>query len=205
MLRKKPIHFLACVAALALIAPTGLPQDQPDYKELPNFHRVNDTLFRGAQPRVGGLQLLKQLGVKTIINLRDNDSRAQGEAAEAHSLGLQYVNIATGRLGRPDDKDIERALSIITSASNQPVFVHCKHGADRTGVVIAVYRIAHDGWTSKQAKAEANKYGMKPWQFAMKDYIHDFYRRHEQRNPSTQKSPSLLLPQPPDPLNRNPC
>ncbi len=78
---------------------------------------------------------------------------------------------------RPDDKDIEQVLATINDPENQPVLVHCKKGADRTGVVIAIYRITHNGWTSQQAKAEANRYGMKPWQLGMKDYIHDFYKQ----------------------------
>ncbi len=77
--------------------------------------------------------------------------------------GLRYFNVPTGRLGRPSDERIESVLAIINASENQPVFVHCRRGADRTGTVIAIYRIEHDGWTSERAKAEANHYGMGFW------------------------------------------
>lgn len=184
-MRIKANRILAVGAVLTLLAAPGLTQDDTRYKELPNFHRVNEAIYRGAQPKPGGLQLLRKLGVKTIVNLRNDDSRAEEEEADARSVGLRYFNIPLGRLGRPDDKDIEQVLSTINDPENQPVFVHCKKGADRTGVVIAIYRITHDGWTSQQAKAEANHYGMKPWQLGKKDYIHDFYkRRAKQKQPA---------------------
>ena len=185
-MRIKAIRVLAVGAVLTLLAAPGLTQDDTRHKELPNFHRVNDRIYRGAQPKPGGLQLLRKLGIKTIVNLRDDDSRAQEEEADARSAGLRYFNIPLGRLGRPDDKDIEQVLATINDPENQPVLVHCKKGADRTGVVIAIYRITHDGWTSQQAKAEANRYGMKPWQLGKKDYIRDSYKRQtKQKQPPT--------------------
>ncbi|MCA1574116.1 MAG: tyrosine-protein phosphatase [Acidobacteria bacterium] len=170
-------RILALGAVLTLLAAPGLPQNDTRYKELSNFHKVNEGIYRGAQPKPGGLQRIRKFGIKTIVNLRDDDSRAQEEEADARSIGLRYFNIPLGRLGRPDDKDIEQVLATINDPENQPVLVHCKKGADRTGVVIAIYRITHNGWTSQQAKAEANRYGMKPWQLGMKDYIHDFYKQ----------------------------
>jgi protein tyrosine/serine phosphatase len=154
---------------------------EPQYKELPNFHQVNAKLYRGGQPRAGGIQKLASLRVNTIVNLRDDDERAEAEGREAKAAGLRYFNIPVERMGRPQDAEIERALALINDAENGVVFVHCAHGADRTGVVIAVYRISHDGWSSEQAKNEANRYGMKFWQRGMKDYIHDYYRDRSSR------------------------
>ena len=179
---RKLNRLLPCLAALALIWSAGLTQENFEYKELSNFHKVNNQLYRGAQPGSGGLKRLSQLGVKTILNLRDNDSRAAQEQADASNAGLRYFNVPLGRLGRPGDDEMARALSIISNPENQPVFVHCKHGADRTGVVIAVYRITHDGWTSEQAKAEAKRYGMHPWELGMKDYIRDSYKHQVEQS-----------------------
>jgi protein tyrosine/serine phosphatase len=78
----------------------------------------------------------------------------------------------------PSDAEVEQILSLVNAPDNQPVFVHCKRGADRTGTIIALYRIRHDGWTSEQAKAEAKHYGMGFWQLGMKDYISDYYKKH---------------------------
>jgi tyrosine-protein phosphatase SIW14 len=148
------------------------------FAELPNFHAVNARLYRGGQPRADGLRRLAALGIKTVINLRDDDERARAEEKEAKAAGLRYFNVPLGRLGRPKDTEVEHVLALIDAPENGVVFVHCAKGQDRTGTVVAVYRITHDGWTSEQAKREANRYGMKFWQSGMKDYISDYYRDH---------------------------
>jgi protein tyrosine/serine phosphatase len=80
-------------------------------------------------------------------------------------------------LGRPTDEQVERALSIIDARENWPVFVHCQRGADRTGVIIAAYRISHEQWTAVQAIAEAKRFGLAIIQFRKKNYISDYYNR----------------------------
>lgn len=154
----------------------------PKFDGLPNFHQVNENLYRGAQPKSDGIKRLAQMGVKTIVNLREGDAMAQREGAEARAAGLQYFNVPLGRTGRPTDDQVESALAIINSPTNQPVFLHCKLGVDRTGTIIAVYRISHDGWTSERAKAEANRHGMHIWEVGMKNYIQDYYQRHSRNH-----------------------
>jgi tyrosine-protein phosphatase SIW14 len=182
----KRIKTVALSLIIALSAAVVLPQTPsdatPKYDELPNFHRVNEGVYRGAQPKKEGLKRLAQLGIKTILNLRDDDAMAEREGSEARAGGLQYFNVSLKRAGRPSDEQVERALAIINSPANQPVFVHCKLGADRTGTIIAVYRISHDGWTSERAKAEANHHGMHVWEVAMKNYIRDYYQRQIQNH-----------------------
>jgi uncharacterized protein (TIGR01244 family) len=148
------------------------------YAELPNFHTVNARLYRGGQPREGGLRRLAALGVKTVINLRDDDERARDEEREARSLGMRYFNVPLSRAHRPDARQIDELFALMDAAGNQPVFVHCKRGADRTGALIAVYRVSHDGWTAERAVEEAEAYGMGFWQRGKKDFIRDYYRDH---------------------------
>jgi tyrosine-protein phosphatase SIW14 len=167
---------------LAAIVPVSLAQDgaqgvDPRARELPNFHQVNARLYRGGQPHEGGLRELAALGVNTVINLRDDDERARAEEGEARAAGLRYFNVPFGRLGRPTDEQVARVLALINAPENGVVFVHCAKGQDRTGTVIAVYRITHDRWTGERAKKEAEHYGMKFWQRGMKDYIEDYYRK----------------------------
>jgi tyrosine-protein phosphatase SIW14 len=158
------------------VACPSAAQTEPKYTELPNFHQLSAQLYRGAQPKADGIKRLAQLGIKTIVNLRADDERARAEEQEAKAAGLRYFSIPFKNLGRPTDEQIQQVLAIINSPENQPVFVHCRRGADRTGTVMAIYRIEHDGWTGGQAKKEANRYGMRFWQLGMKNYIKDYYR-----------------------------
>ena len=157
------------------------------YDELPNFDQVSDSVYRGAQPKKGGFRRLAKFGVKTVVNLRDDDAMAKREESEARASGLQYFNIPLKRAGRPADEQVERVLAILNNTTHQPVFVHCRLGADRTGTIIAVYRISHDGWTSERAKAEAIRHGMHFWETGMKDYIHDYYERRKSQKAEGRK------------------
>ncbi|HEX8140557.1 MAG TPA: tyrosine-protein phosphatase [Pyrinomonadaceae bacterium] len=175
------VLILAIQFCLSTVSAQSL---EPRYPELPNFHQVNQGLYRGAQPRPEGIQRLVALGIKTVLNLRAADERSRAEEREARALGLRYFNIPMEGLDRPRDEQVERALALINDAANQPVFVHCKRGADRTGTVIAVYRITHDGWSGAEALREAKRYGLSWVEFGMKDYIKDYGRDHGAQKPS---------------------
>src|SRR5207237_1444707 len=77
------------------------------YLELPNFHQVNAQLYRGGQPKTGGLQKLKELGVKTVVNLRGEDDHVRAERTEARSLGLRFYSIALPEFSKPKDKEVQ--------------------------------------------------------------------------------------------------
>jgi tyrosine-protein phosphatase SIW14 len=117
------------------------------------------------------------LGIKTIVNLRGEDAQTRAEGAEARELGLSYYSISLPEFSGPKEKDVQRVLDIINAQKNQPVFVHCRRGKDRTGTIIASYRITHDGWTAAEAKQEARTIGMSWMQLGMKNYIDKFYNR----------------------------
>ncbi|HYG80360.1 MAG TPA: sulfur transferase domain-containing protein [Pyrinomonadaceae bacterium] len=170
--------LLLAATVPASLAQEGAPASGPGPRGLPNFHRVSDRLYRGGQPGEGGMSELAALGVNTVINLRDDDERAAAEETDARAAGLRYFNVPLGRFGRPTDEQVERVMALINAPENGVVFVHCAKGRDRTGTIVAVYRITRDRWTGGQAKKEAERYGMKFWQRRMKDYIEDYYRRH---------------------------
>ena len=172
-LRRNSFWFLALSITLALPSLASAQDKKPD---LPNFSRVNNTLYRGGQPTDDGFKRLFQIGIKTVLDLRDDGERARLEEIKARAAGLHYFNLPMGEFFKPGDKRVAEVLSVITAAENQPVFVHCKRGSDRTGTVIAVYRIEYDGWTSEEAKQEAKRFGLGFWQIRMKDYIEDYYR-----------------------------
>jgi len=168
---------------LALLSSIGMAQSEPRVRELPNFQKVNDRLYRGAQPGTGAMKKLAALGIKTVVNLRGEDENARAEEKEAVAAGLQYFSVAMPGLSRPQDEQVTRVMTLINAPENGPVFVHCKHGADRTGTIIAVYRITRDNWTADRAIAEAKQFGMSWVQFGMKSYISDYFNRNQKAAP----------------------
>jgi len=149
--------------------------DERVYAELPNFHRVDDNLFRGGQPGTGGLQRLKELGIRTIVNLRYERDLIDSEAADAQSAGLGYHNIPMVGLNRPTDAQVAQILALIDDPANRPVFVHCKAGSDRTGAMVACYRIARARWTAERAIKECFQYGMMRIEYAKRSFIRRYY------------------------------
>ena len=121
---------------------------------IPNFHKVSDDLYRGAQPTKDGMKELEKFGIKTVVNLRSLHS----DKDELENTQLNYTHIKMTPLD-PEMDDIILFLDIITDSNNTPVFVHCQHGADRTGVMCAIYRVIEQGWTKEYAVEEMTKGG----------------------------------------------
>lgn len=121
---------------------------------VPNLHKVSDQLYRSAQPTAAGLRNLKNLGLKTIINLRSFNSARD----EIGDTGLAYEHIYM-KAWHPEEKDIVRFLQIVTNPQRTPVLVHCQHGADRTGTMVAIYRIVVQGWPREEALREMRNGG----------------------------------------------
>ena len=140
-----------------------------------NFHKVNDHLYRGAQPTPEGLKYLAKLGVKTVLDLRLPGERGAGEAQVVRALGMRYVNIPMSGFAPPTKAEITRILALLQDTKSGAVFVHCKRGADRTGAVIAAYRIDHDRWDNTRALKEARNCGMAFYELPRRSFIHHFH------------------------------
>lgn len=119
-------------------------------KGLDNFFKISGGLYRGQQPTDEGLASLQAMGVKTVVNLR---VWHHAEKKEAQRLGMKYVEIDFNP-ARPEMEDVVAFLRAAADPANQPVFVHCQHGSDRTGTMVAAYRIYVDGWRPDQALEE---------------------------------------------------
>lgn len=148
---------------------------KPAHEGLPNFERVDEHLFRGGQPSRAGLANLKKMGVRTIVDLRERGGPSM-EAKHARALGLRYYRIRMGHLIAPGRAAIDRALEIFADPQNRPVYVHCRRGCDRTGTVVACYRIASAHWTAEEAIAEARDRGMFSMEYLKRAFIRRFYR-----------------------------
>jgi len=121
---------------------------------VPNLHKVDDGLYRSAQPSATGMKNLKTMGMETIVNLRSFHS----DRDEIGDLGLAYEHIYM-KAWHPEEKEVVRFLQIVTNAKRKPVLVHCQHGADRTGTMVALYRIVVQGWSKDEAVEEMVKGG----------------------------------------------
>lgn len=118
-------------------------------KSAGNFFQVADNLYRGEQPTTEGFASIKAMGIRTIVNLRvlHSDKKLMGDAS------FNYVEIEFDPI-HAETEDIVEFLKIAADPAQQPVFVHCQHGSDRTGTMIAAYRIAVQGWTNEEALDE---------------------------------------------------
>jgi len=142
-----------------------------------NFHQVDEHVFRGAQPTDEGFDALAKLGIKTVIDLREQGPRSSAEEKYVTAAGMSYVSIPMTGLTPPTQSEITRILALPEDTSKGPVFVHCMRGADRTGAVIAAYRIDHDLWDSGRALSEAKSLGMGFFQLPRQNFIRGFEPR----------------------------
>lgn len=119
-----------------------------------NIHRVSNALYRSAQPTALGFRKLKNLGIRTVVNLRSfhSDRREIGDSG----LGYEHIYM---KAWHAEDKEVVRFLQIVTDPKRQPVLVHCQHGSDRTGTMCALYRVAVQGWTKDEAIHEMKRGG----------------------------------------------
>ena len=138
--------------------------------QIDNFGRVNDHFYRGAQPDAQDLAALAKMGVKTTIDLT-NDDGDTNEQRLAEAAGLKFFKIAMNTRVVPTAEQIATFLKIVNDPGNQPVYVHCVGGRHRTGVMTAIYRMTHENWTGERAFQE-----MKTYKFGA-DFLHPEFKK----------------------------
>jgi tyrosine-protein phosphatase SIW14 len=168
--------YKSCTLTVLLMVNFGWPLlAASEVPGIHNFHKVDDKVYRGAQPSEAGFRYLAEIGVKTIVDLREADSRGRAEEKLVTAEGLKYISVPMTGLTPPTDAQIRSILNVLTDPSMGPVFVHCMRGADRTGAVIASYRIEHDRWDNARALKEAMDDGMSFFQYPRQHFIRDFH------------------------------
>lgn len=159
---------LSAVLALAPVSPAALAGSTADEQPaIPNYQKVSAALQRGGQPSDNGLAQLKREGIKTIIDLRLHGAAQHHEEESAQKLGLNYVSLPMGYRA-PPVATLVRFLEVVSDPANQPVFVHCRQGADRTGTLVAIYRMLVDGWSFEDTYQEMRQFHFKPWLISLK-------------------------------------
>jgi protein tyrosine/serine phosphatase len=136
-----------------------------------NFQKVDEHVYRGAQPTPEGFSNLSKLGIKLVVDLREPGDRSALESKIVTAAGMKYISVPMYGMETPSNDSVQKVLALLEDNSTGPVFVHCKRGADRTGGVIACYRIEHDGWKSEKALVEARSMGMSWFQKAIQSYV----------------------------------
>jgi tyrosine-protein phosphatase SIW14 len=154
-MKRFSVNFLAFSFALMFNAPA--------HADLKRFVHVAPGIFRADQPDTQeDYQTLKDLGVKTIINLRNESSWQKKEAKIASAMGFEYRRYPMNAWQYPSDKYVNAILDDLTNPNLQPVFVHCQHGKDRTGLIVGLYRVRFEKWKPSDAYAEMRSLGFDP-------------------------------------------
>ncbi len=140
-------------------------------KGIPNFAEVTPTLYRGAQPSAEGLEALRKLGVNLIVDLRGGTNK--DEEADAKKLGMQYISIPS-HCPFPKDETFAKFLRVLRENPAKKTFVHCHLGVDRTGMAVASYRMAEEGWSAEEAMKEMRTFGFSSVHRAMCPGLADY-------------------------------
>lgn len=167
-------RFVALLCSLGLWSVAIAAADLAAVRHVPHFAAVNEHLYRGGQPAPEGLDELKRLGIKRVIDLRGKGETGMNEGSALAKSGIEYINIPFPAFHAPTQEDVGTALALLMGKDDVPTFVHCLRGKDRTGTLIACYRIQHDRWTREQALAEAKEHGMSKLERGMRSFVMHF-------------------------------
>jgi protein tyrosine/serine phosphatase len=178
--RKNPslVWFAALALVLTLSAVAfGKGNESKSFSgiKIKNFGQMDERFYRGAQPKQEDYSSLAALGIRTIVDLRDDPTSYEKPAAEAS--GMRYVNIPMNDKSYPKDDQIHAFLKLVNDPNTGKFFVHCAGGRHRTGVMGAVYRFNHDKWNFDQVYAEMKQYDFyTTWGHGpMKKYVEDYW------------------------------
>src|ERR1700687_481068 len=192
-------RLVTCALAIILMVPACAPANgqsgaqsrTPDVEEprtsksmrhdLPNFGHPTTTLYRGGQPAKEGVRRLAKMGIDIVVDLRGN---RDGERKLVTSLGMRYVPMRWW-CSRPHDETFAQFLTLIRDNPGKKIFVHCKIGDDRTGMMIASYRMADEGWSAEKAEKEMENFG---FNFAHRRLICPGLLRYEKKFPRRFKT-----------------
>jgi protein tyrosine/serine phosphatase len=159
------VFFTVNPTAYAAIDPTTIP--------ITKFSAVTPDIFRGSRPSAQALQLLAKEGLKTVIDLEDVSSVISSESRTAKAAGLQFISKPMSGHLTPDDQEVTEILALLVDPANYPVFVHCQLGEDRSGLIVALYRVTEQKWTAADAYNEWVQDGFHTFLTALKDYFEE--------------------------------
>src|SRR6202047_5513252 len=153
----------------------GSPAEKLNLVGIPRAGKISDVLYRGAQPSTEGLAELKKLGITTVVDLRGNRGPVASERGLVESLGMRFIDIPVPGSSPPTNAQVAEFLALFKNDPQQKIFVHCYLGEDRSGVMVAAYRIAQQNWTVDKASAAMLSFGFPhPLSPGMHSYVRKF-------------------------------
>jgi tyrosine-protein phosphatase SIW14 len=147
------LALVLLIAGIQIWAQTG-----NELRGLPNFGHVTENLYRGGQPSSDGFKELHSMGVEMVVNFRDEHAEIETEKHEVEAVGIKYVGIPWNASDEPSSAQIVEFLDLVRAHPNTKIFVHCRRGADRTGTMIAAYRIAVEHKSVAETISEMHQY-----------------------------------------------
>lgn len=193
--RRSYLSVLLAVIALVLASTANAFSQEAEKSTtkvtIKNFGQMDERFFRGAQPKEDEYAELAALGIKTVIDLREDVesySKTQAEAA-----GLRYVNIPMIAKKYPESSQVDQFLKLVDDPSTGKFFVHCAGGRHRTGAMGAVYRFNHYKWNFDQVYAEMKKYDFYTrWGHGdFKKFVQDYAVSHQNKATATVATESI--------------
>jgi protein tyrosine/serine phosphatase len=178
---KKRQTLLALIAILSLAAVTSAQENSTADVKIKNFGQMDERFYRGAQPKERDYKALAQLGIRTVIDLRDDPEPYEKPMVE--SLGMTYIHIPMIAKKYPTPEALEQFLKTVNDPNTGKFYVHCAGGRHRTGVMGAVYRFKFYNWDFEQVYKEMKQYDFYTrWGHgAFKEFVEDYYAQMQQQ------------------------
>ncbi len=185
MMKNLLLGYVASFVLVLGFSAIGCAQSSPDTDfpnvDIKNFGQMDERFYRGAQPEPDDYQALKDLGIQTVIDLRNDPEDYSKNAVE--SLGMKYVNIPMSGWKYPKDRHIDEFKRLMNDPETGVMYVHCKAGKHRTGVAGAVYRFENYGWDYDRTYREMKNYNFSWWLVhgRLKTFVIDYAKQMEGR------------------------
>jgi len=174
--------FISIISSFVVISSTFAEETNAIAKHIIRFSKVDENLYRGGQPDTEGYKLLKEMGIKRVINFRYEKKLVEEERLQVMAHGMEYVHIPWAIFARYNNEVFEKFFDAIADRENTPVFFHCKRGSERTGVAAAAYEIKTHGTSVDTAFENAKKFDVKfIWAPFVKSAIKHF-KKHDQND-----------------------
>lgn len=159
--------------------------------EIRNFRTVANGLYRGGQPTQRDIEQLSNLGIKTVICLRSGRRATAWERIAVETAGMRFISVPMYYFNMPPQETIDELLTLLDETTHYPIFIHCFHGVDRTGLVIAIHRMTRLGWTFQQAYDEMKHCGFHRFRLRhFKWLLANYARRAEKHTAAESTGPA---------------